>query len=738
MQRAAVEHAQLQAAIAAADRQVVARLVVSGCSTHIRQEAARAVEDPQQLRELIRQVRGGKDNNVYRILTAKRDELLARSRVTEQVQAEITTVIVALERHTHRPYDALFAPTLAQLEKRWQAICGNAAAAESAAAAQNAQRCHEIIEQHEREHAQLEARQSAQLSAAAAERERREAEASAAAAAAAERQRLLAEQRQAAEEAETARLTALREIAALLRQAQAALNAGRTRRAADLRATLSERLQSAPVLPPRLANQLQQLDERLQEVKDWKSFSVAPKRTQLLSEMQLLVDAQLEPALLAERITGLRQQWRTLNRGAADEGVPAEEQLFQDAAEKAYQPCRAYFAAQALLRKENLERRGALVARLQAFRDAHDWQQPDWNLVSTALRESQQLWRAASPAEKAGSGPVVQQFQQLTADLQGRLDAEQARNTERKRRLIEQARGLLAREDSREAIEMARALQQQWRQIGPVPRATDHELWDEFRQQCDAIFQRRQQEFAEYTAALEQNRMTALAVCAELEALVQMPAEQLLLQSDRVAELSGRFEAAGELPRPVSRGLHQRFERALQRCEQARERARREQTEQGWLNVLSAAQQLQALRRAQAGGAAAEEQLQLRHETDALLTSATSWPAGFLQMLRAELDRAPTGSDVQANERALRELCIRAEILTDTATPPEDLPLRRTYQMQRLVQGMGQRLHADPHELDRIVLDWVRIGPVAEQAYQPLLERLRQCRRIAMAMPERQ
>ncbi len=711
--------------------------MVSGCSTRIRQEAARAVEEPEQLRELIRQVRGGKDNNVYRILTAKRDALLARSRVTEQVQAEITTVIVALERHTHRPYDALFAPTLAQLEKRWQATSGKATEAESAAAAQSAQRCREIIAQHEREHAEFEARQSAQLSAAAAERERRAAESSAAAAAAAERQRVLAEQRQAAEAAESARLIALREIAALLRQAHAALNGGRTRRAADLRATLAERLQSSLVLPTRLANQLQQLDERLQEVKDWKSFSVAPKRTQLLNEMQSLVGSQLEPALLAERITGLRQQWRTLNRGAADEVVPAEEQLFHDAAEKAYQPCRDYFAAEALLRKENLERRVTLVARLQSFRDAHDWQQPDWNLVSTALRESQQLWRAASPAEKAGSAAVVQQFQQLTAELQGRFDAEQARNTERKRRLIEQARGLLGREDSCEAIEMARSLQQQWRQIGPVPRATDHELWDEFRQQCDAVFQRRQQEFAEYTAALEQNRVTALAVCAELEALAPLPAEQLLLQSDRVPELAGRFEAAGELPRPVARGLQQRFERAMQRCEQAQERARREQTERGWLNVLGAAQQLQALRWAQAHGAAAEEQLRLRTQADAFLASATPWPAGFVQILRTELDRTTSDSDPQANERALRELCIRAEILTDTATPPEDLPLRRTYQMQRLVQGMGQRLNADPHELDRMVLEWLRVGPVAEQLYQPLLARFKQCRRIAMATPER-
>ena len=33
----------------------------------------------------------------------------------------------------------------------------------------------------------------------------------------------------------------------------------------------------APPLPPHLVNQLQQLDEKLAELKDWKSFTVAPK-----------------------------------------------------------------------------------------------------------------------------------------------------------------------------------------------------------------------------------------------------------------------------------------------------------------------------------------------------------------------------------------------------------------------------------------------------------------------------
>ena len=87
-----------------------------------------------------------------------------------------------------------------------------------------------------------------------------------------------------------------------------------------------------------------------------------------------------------------------------------------------------------------------------------------------------------------------------------------------------------------------------------------------------------------------------------------------------------------------------------------------------------------------------------------------------------------SGSDLAANERALRMLCIRAEILTDRPTPPEDQPLRREYQLQRLVQSLGQGLRADAEPLDAMVLEWVGVGPVEDAVYEPLLLRFRSCR----------
>src|SRR5690348_16205544 len=79
----APEEDELKAAIHARDGPAIASFVTEGSSTKVRQQAAEAVEDPALLRQLIKEVRGGNDKSVYKILTRKRDAELAQARQLE-------------------------------------------------------------------------------------------------------------------------------------------------------------------------------------------------------------------------------------------------------------------------------------------------------------------------------------------------------------------------------------------------------------------------------------------------------------------------------------------------------------------------------------------------------------------------------------------------------------------------------------------------------------------------------
>jgi hypothetical protein len=723
---AAREEETLKAAIDGHDGQTIARLVVEGTSTKVRQLAAQAIEDPVQLRQLIKDVRGGNDKSVYKILARKRDALLAQARRLEQLEAEIGAVSTAIERHSHRPYDPLFIPTLEQLQNRWRALAADAEPDVLLRVQHAIDRSREVIAQHLRQIAVAASRELAAAHAAAEAQRLRDLEEEAAAIAAAERARILEADRKAQAEKQEAEALALRQIGGLVRKAHGALNEGSTGRAAGLRRVIEEKLPAAPPLPAHLSNQLQQLDTKLNELKDWKSFSVTPKRVELIEEMESFVGSTLDPATLADRIKSLQEEWRTLSKGAG-ENLEVDWQRFQEAAQKAYQPCREYFEAQALMRQENLQRRRALLERLAAFEAEHSWEQPDWRTVITALRESKQEWRRYSPVDRAAGKALQERFDALTVSLQSRLDAEYARNVKEKRSLIERAQRLLASKDSRKAIDDAKDLQQKWKAVGLGPRDEDQQLWEQFRQHCDAVFQKRQQEFADNAAGLEANKSKAITLCKELEESVALSGPELLENARKLPDLRFAFEAIGEFPREGARELRGRFERALERCEKAVAQQQARAVERSWTDLLDAADRVRAYRVAIARNADLAERDVLRRAAENHIAGVGQWPRGGLEAIENELAREDC-SDFAANEAVLRKLCIRAEILTDTPTPPEDQALRRDYQVQRLIRSMGQGITADEAQLDTMAIEWIGVGPTEEATYMRLLERFKRCR----------
>jgi hypothetical protein len=241
------------------------------------------------------------------------------------------------------------------------------------------------------------------------------------------------------------------------------------------------------------------------------------------------------------------------------------------------------------------------------------------------------------------------------------------------------------------------------------------------------VFQKRQHESNEYTAALEANKSQALALCERLEALAALCGHELLEEVAKTENPRVAFESLGEFPRAESRALHNRFERALESCERAVARQEANAVERSWSDLFDAANRVRAYRLAAAQAADPGERAALRQAAETHIAGVAQWPKGSLETLKKELASEDRG-DVCANEKALRMLCIRAEITTDTPTPPEDQSLRREYQVQRLIKTMGQGSNGDEPELDAMALEWIGVGPTGEATYQALLERFKRCR----------
>jgi hypothetical protein len=717
------------------DPQRVARLVIEGSSSRIRQLAAQCLEDPAALKQLLKLVRG-KDKGIYKIIKQKCDALRAGEQRIAQLESDVHALCASLERHSHRYYDPLYVPSFEQFEVRWQALDAQAAPEVRVRAQQAIEACREVIAGHRQQLAEqaAEALRQAALRAAreeaivhAAEETQRHKDELAVAAAEAAKARE-AEEKVRAEKL-AAEALALRQMGALIGKANGALRDGDSGRAAGLRRAIEEKLPAMPNMPPHLAKQVQQLDAKLNELKEWKDYAVAPKRAELIAEMEALIGSSEAPQALADRIKHLQEQWKTISKGIVSDSA-ADWQRFHQASQTAYQPCREYFEALAKQRQANLEKRRGVLERLRAFETAQSGEQPDFRAVATVLREAPREWRRYSPVDRAAGRAVEEELDASIGRLQARLDAWYAQNAAEKSSLIQRAQYLRTKEDSRETVDAAKRLQQLWKEVGPVARDQEQRLWDEFREQCDAVYQKRAQAYSDYTAGLEANKVKAVALCEEAEQVAALSGPALLEGVGKIPQWRAAFETLGEMPRANERGLHRRFERALDLCQAQVSQQRAREKQQSFTHLLEAAGCIQAYGWAVAQDAASPAREALKQTAETFIAGVQQWPKGGAQALKEAWAKAEAAAhlDFAAQETALRMLCVRSEIITERPTPPEDQGLRRDYQVQRLVQRMGERNEANPDELDALALEWVRVGPVPAAAHESLLARFLCCR----------
>jgi hypothetical protein len=255
-------------------------------------------------------------------------------------------------------------------------------------------------------------------------------------------------------------------------------------------------------------------------------------------------------------------------------------------------------------------------------------------------------------------------------------------------------------------------------------------LWEEFREQCDAVFQKRQQAYVEYAAGLETSKAQAEALCEEAEKAAVLSGAALLEGAGKIPQWRAAFEALGEMPRANQRALHDRFARALTLCQANLSRQRSRDKEQSFTDLFEAVRRIQAYGWSVAQDTALSERETLKQAAETFIAGVRQWPKGSPQTLKEAWTKAEAaaGLDAATHEDALRTLCIRGEILADLPTPPEDQALRRDYQVKRLVQRMGQRSDADAADADALALEWARIGPVSPERHDALLGRFLRCR----------
>lgn len=421
----------------------------------------------------------------------------------------------------------------------------------------------------------------------------------------------------------------------------------------------------------------QQLTAQLTEIRDWQGYAATPKKEALCTSMEALIGSTIDPALLADKIQNLQEEWKAIGPIARQDDK-ALWTRFRTAADKAYEPCKAYYADMANQRQQNLVNRQALVTQLIDYEASMDWDNADWGIVQKTLDAARETFRSFSPVDRHEHKNSQASLQEISDKIYAHIKAEYQRNIEAKEALISQATELQSVEELSQAIEQSKQLQAQWKTIGMTPNKADQKLWQAFRLACDAVFARRdeqrQQNKADIEASIEQGEaivVKAEAIAASMSGEIKAELKEDLQQClNDFAQLS--------LPKAVYAKLRKRLADAQQQQEDSISQAKVAKKQQTW-NTL--ADKLTAISLRTDDNAKAEALFQ-PDVTDYKL------PQGIEKSLLIEKWQGEIGEVSQAD--LLRDACIGLEIIAQLESPASDQQARMAFQVKRLAQGLGQ------------------------------------------------
>ena len=263
-----------------------------------------------------------------------------------------------------------------------------------------------------------------------------------------------------------------------------------------------------------------------------------------------------------ERIADLQKEWKQI--GELPSGKAGEVNgRFKEAVNKFYERRDRHIEKMDRERHENLAIKEKLCVIAESIKDSDDWVktgqqfiklQQDWNQIGPVPQEiSDELWGRFCGA--------ADYFFLHRNRFYEKRDAEMLDNLHQKEKLCEAAEGIKDSVQWNESGKKLIQLQEEWRQIGPVPRDKSDEIWDRFRAANDEFFERRKQFYKKQEQTRRENLRLKRELCAEAEGL--LPVTDWKHTEAKLKELQKSWKEIGPLPRAKSDTVWQRFRQAL-------------------------------------------------------------------------------------------------------------------------------------------------------------------------------
>ena len=406
-----------------------------------------------------------------------------------------------------------------------------------------------------------------------------------------------------------------------------------------------------------------------------------------------------------------------------------------------------------------------LCVRMEALRSVED---PE--AVATEVRSLQQQWKDAADVPRAQADALWRRFKAAHDEAWSKCEAyfaaqatERAQNLAKKVALCEKAESFADSTHWVETADAIKALQVEWKAIGPVSRGREKQIWDRFRSACDKFFTRRHQDLAERKANWAANFAKKEALVVKAEALAS--STEWDAAAAEIKRLQNEWKTIGPVKKSRSEAIWLRFRGACDaffaRYAERHEVARGERVAareaicaeleaiatapaddpRGAADILAAVRAIRGRwhdELAQRGVEPKRSRELDDRAAQAFANVLARWPEAF----------AGTDLDPEANQKRMEALVGKVEQLAASLDGPagaadNDAALSPTNRLAAMLKEAlaantiggkvddGSRFRAAAEEAREAQASWSRIGAVPDAARRPLTVRFeRACARI--------
>jgi hypothetical protein len=393
--------------------------------------------------------------------------------------------------------------------------------------------------------------------------------------------------------------------------------------------------------------------------------------------------------------------------------------------------------------------------------------------AAKTLRDLQAQWKQVAAAPREQAQPLWARFKAASDAVRAKCDVyfaglaeAQTANRLRKEALCGQAEALSSSADWIRTADAIKALQAEWKTVGPAPRAEEKRLWDRFHAACDGFFTRRREDLQQRREAWAANLARKEALCAQAEAIAETTDWPKGI--DDIKRLQAEWKTIGPVRKTRADDLWQRFRAACDKFFDAYQQRDQAAAAVVIAEAEAVCAELEALlphadaEAPAAPGALGDAVADIRQRwtgkiaalpreralrmgdrfVHALARLIETWPDSF----------AGTDIDPQANVRKLDELCAQVERLLgsepEAAAQPESSEdqtpasvlarqLREALATNTIAGRVDEaaRWKMVAEQVRAAQAAWKKVGPVPDAAARTLNARFqRACTRVAEKM----